>query len=48
MGEHDQDDKWCKHSLRQVNADLTEGEVDTDTENMQTSNENIELIKLQR
>ena len=43
MGEHDQDDKWCKHSLRQVNADLTEGEVDTDTENMQTSNVNIEL-----
>jgi hypothetical protein len=26
-----------------VNADLTEGEVDTDTENMQTSNVNIEL-----
>ena len=43
MGGHDQDDKWCKHSLRQVNADSTEGEVDTDTENMQTSNENIEL-----
>ena len=45
MGEHDQDDKWCKHSLRQVNADSTEGEVDTDTENMQTSNENIELSR---
>ena len=43
MGEHDEDDKWCKHSLRQVNADSTEGEVDTDTENMQTSNENIEF-----
>jgi hypothetical protein len=43
MGEHDEDDKWCKHSLRQVNADSTEGEVDTDTENTQTSNENIEF-----